>query len=169
MTEVEFLRFCSKIELPFDGEELDKTKCWIWKGSKQLGYGKFSIGIVTYMAHRLMYEHLLGEITEGYHIHHICNTKDCVNIHHLAMVTPKQNSTESGKLRRKSCCKNGHPLNDNTMYIYYNKTGRPERRCKKCRLAKMASKHRRKQLEALVDKLVSSPNNLEILKLLRSK
>ena len=91
-------------------------------------------------AHRVLYEHLYGEIEKGLEIDHTCFNKKCVNPMHLDKVTPSVN-TRRGKLNAgqvkltyksdvKEYCKNGHLRNiGNTYENGKNKT------CRVCQLA----------------------------------
>jgi hypothetical protein len=49
--------------------------CWIYTGSVSDGYG----GYGGKLAHRLVYEELVGEIPPGLDLDHLCLVKLCVN------------------------------------------------------------------------------------------
>lgn len=61
-----------------DAFEVDaETGCWNWqRGLNKAGYP-------WGYAHRRFYERLVGEIPEGYDIHHRCKNRLCVNPDHL--------------------------------------------------------------------------------------
>lgn len=75
--------------------------CWLWTGSKnQNGYGRFQphpgTNRKTSSAHRVAWELLIGPISPGYEVDHLCRIKLCVNPDHLEPVTKAEN------IRRKS-------------------------------------------------------------------
>lgn len=57
------------------------------------------------LAHRVVYEALVGPIPEALHIDHLCRNTRCVNHHHLEAVTQQENNRRT----RKSACHKGHP------------------------------------------------------------
>lgn len=76
-------------------EMVNKTSnCWLWTGStkSQGGYGRFVIDDNRrILAHRYAYELLVGPITDGMQLDHICRIRHCVNPEHLRVVTRKEN------------------------------------------------------------------------------
>jgi HNH endonuclease len=113
--------------------------CWIWKGyiNKESHYGYFyarshghrALGL---RAHRLAWELLRGKIPRGYVTDHLCRVKKCVNVNHLEIVTPRQNTlrglSPSSLNSRKAVCKRGHPLWGRNLYV----TPKGGRRCRTC-------------------------------------
>lgn len=84
---------------------VDDSGCWLWTRSVQTaGYGQILVEGRRWLAHRLIYTLLVGEIPEGMVVDHVCRTRRCVNPAHLQVVTVKQNcehragstSSESG-------------------------------------------------------------------------
>lgn len=73
--------------------KVQKTEtCWLWTAGRDAhGYGQMGIGRKVFYAHRLAYELLVGEISPGYLIDHICHNIICVNPDHLRLATNKQN------------------------------------------------------------------------------
>lgn len=67
--------------------------CLLWQSSKTSdGYGFFHIGGRKVIAHRWAFEREYGPISPGMQIDHICHQEACVNVEHLRLATPGQNS-----------------------------------------------------------------------------
>lgn len=60
-----------------------ETPCWIWHNQTGRGYGAIKINGVFMAAHRFIYEKHVGLIPDGYHLHHKCEIKNCVNPAHM--------------------------------------------------------------------------------------
>jgi hypothetical protein len=61
--------------------------CWLWDGPMQAkGYGQ----VRERRVHRLAWEHWVGSIPEGAHLHHRCGVKACFNPRHLETLTPDE-------------------------------------------------------------------------------
>jgi hypothetical protein len=92
-------RFWSKVSK--NGDE----DCWNWNGYKNdMGYGKFGVGGrngSTYLAHRIAYTLLVGEIESGLDIDHMCHNPACVNPKHLRACVRAENARNS-RLRKNN-------------------------------------------------------------------
>lgn len=67
--------------------------CWIFVGwDSGNGYGKVSVDGKACMAHRTMYEELIGTIPEGLILDHKCRVRPCCNPQHLEPVTVAENT-----------------------------------------------------------------------------
>jgi len=67
--------------------------CWEWRGTinKNTGYGKKTYLGKDVLAHRWVYEMLLGPIPDGLVVNHKCSNRRCVNPHHLEVVSQADN------------------------------------------------------------------------------
>lgn len=70
-------RFWSKVE---------KTDtCWLWLGSHDdKGYGWFKLDNRMQRAHRVAYRLVIGDLADGFELHHECGNESCVNPEHLS-------------------------------------------------------------------------------------
>ena len=93
--------------------------CWPWTGCISRGYGQIGRVRSEYgskLAHRVVYELLVGPIPNGLHLDHLCHTNDpicrggptclhrrCVNPNHLEPVEPPENGRRVSPARRDFC------------------------------------------------------------------
>ena len=116
---------------------ISKTdSCWNWTGEiSGQGYGRYR----KKMAHRVVYEALVGPIPEGLCIDHLCRNTRCVNPKHLEPVTSRENTLRgigpSANHARRTHCNYGHPLSGDNLYIKVCKRDKPNRRCRACHSA----------------------------------
>jgi len=110
-----------------------QNSCWLWaKSSNQKGYGKVWNKATQRleMAHRFMYEALIGKIPSDLTLDHLCRTPQCINPEHMEPVTNRENILRgegiAAKNIKKTYCKHGHLLKDN-VYIF-----RTSRICRTC-------------------------------------
>ena len=88
-------------------EDVTESGCWIWIAySLPNGYGRFGLNGKTELAHRASYMLHKGDIPEGFHVCHTCDTPSCVNPDHLFLGTPKDNMQDCKKKGRMN---NGNP------------------------------------------------------------
>lgn len=118
-------RFMSKIRFT-DG-------CWLWIGTiTTAGYGHFKMNKRLYLAHRMIYEHLVGPIPDGLTLDHLCRVRHCVNPAHLEPVTYRENVLRgigrSAENARKTSCPAGHEYTPENTYRWRNKS----RECRAC-------------------------------------
>lgn len=125
---------------------LGDTCCWLWKASRDRdGYGKIKYGGTMRLAHRVIYELLVGAIPEGLQIDHLCRQRGCVNPAHLRPVTWRENQLAPGSRARaaacaaKTQCPRGHPYDSENTYVW-----RGERYCRACRRPRDRERQRRK-------------------------
>lgn len=68
-----------------------ETPCWIWLRSTIRGYGQIRGGL----AHRAYYERLIGPISLGLELDHLCRIPACINPAHMEPVTHAENMRRS--------------------------------------------------------------------------
>lgn len=115
------------------------TGCWIWTAFiHKVGYGQLTYRDKTQWAHRFIYELLIAPISKGLELHHVCNTRACVNPGHLRVLDRKAHIAVSPRPPKEQC-KNGHVFSPGNTIIERNPKGRGWRR--RCRICKaMANK-----------------------------
>jgi hypothetical protein len=92
---------------------LRKGSCILWPGCGNGRYGLINFSRSRrFVAHRIIYKGVFGEIPKGLVVDHICRTTMCVNIRHLRLLTNKENILVgegiAAKNKRKVVCKRGH-------------------------------------------------------------
>jgi hypothetical protein len=117
------------------------SECMLWAGPKDRNsYGRWG----SKLAHRVVYEQLVGSIPQGMFVLHKCDTPPCINPEHLFLGTAQDNTTDMLNKGRgnwnmgehnltKTHCPKGHEYTaDNT---YKRKDGR--RDCRTCHRERM--------------------------------
>lgn len=109
-------------------------ECWLFTGFLDRdGYGVTTDDRSrTRRAHRVLWQAVMGVIPDGLHLDHLCRVRNCVNLGHLEVVTPKENAHRGVSAipmqRHKTHCIRGHELV--TGNIYPNR--RDGRVCMQC-------------------------------------
>lgn len=115
------------------------SECWYFaRALSKAGYGVIWNGEKVVLAHRFMYESVVGEIPKGLELDHLCRNRSCINPEHLEPVTRRENTVRglapivNGMLQKnKTHCPRGHEYNEENTYI---RRDRPSHRdCRKCR------------------------------------
>lgn len=109
--------------------------CWEWTAATMKnGYGVFNKGNrKTALAHRFVWELLVGPIPDNHQIDHLCRNRKCVNPDHLEPVLQVENLrrgySPAAINKRKTHCVNGHDLEIHGVSI----STRPgQRNCGEC-------------------------------------
>lgn len=85
----------------------DETGCFLWAGAQRNGYGSLTFDGRQAYAHRLAYVLYVGEIPEGWEIHHVCEVRSCINPDHLEALSKTEHRNRSLRVRR-TVCPRGH-------------------------------------------------------------
>ena len=128
-------RFWGKVLMEGDG-----SGCWLWTGSlSSNGYGLIWHNGHNVRAHRFAYEYITHAIIpDDKELDHLCRNHQCVNPHHLEVVSRRENvmrginPTLLGERRSAIIyCTNGHLYDAETTYI----DSHGYRACKICKRA----------------------------------
>lgn len=84
--------------------------CLIWHGARSASgaygrstYGNFWLSRGRFVrAHRYAWERVHGPIPRGFHVHHKCRNRLCVNVEHLEPMRAPQNIGLGNKERRRA-------------------------------------------------------------------
>lgn len=120
--------------------KVDVGVCWLWTASvRPDGYGQFRDAELrtVVLAHRYVYELLVGPIPDGLTLDHLCRVRHCVNPDHLEPVTRRINiqrgfSPSTTNAKRTMCAK-GHPLSGKNLYIRPGGRKAGMRTCRTCK------------------------------------
>lgn len=109
--------------------------CWEWTGARSDGYGHIRSAGAVRLAHRVVWETLVGPVPEGMELDHLCRNRGCVNPDHMQVVTHRTNGLRgygaAGQHARKALCPRGHPYD-----MIVKNGGRTARGCLRCQAAK---------------------------------
>ena len=120
---------------------LPNNACVPWSGYRDSeGYGRNG----GPLAHRQVYERVIGPIPEGLTIDHLCRNRACVNPQHMEPVSMRINALRGDTIAARKAaqteCIHGHPFDLANTRIDVNGT----RRCRACnRNAVRRSRERR--------------------------
>jgi len=108
--------------------------CIIWGGTHKSGYGIISDRLEgrlrRFRAHRRAWELLVGPLTPGEDLHHLCEQRDCVNPFHLRPLSPGEHAAIHNRTRFLGGC----PRCGASDWVRNGKNGL-KRRCRPCRNA----------------------------------
>jgi hypothetical protein len=121
------------------------TSCWFWTGRYNgFGYGLVGSHATQKVAHRMVYEFLVGPVPEGLTLDHLCRNRPCVNPAHLEPVAFRENVLRgvgpTAENARKTHCRHGHELaGENLLMVGPEHT---RRECRACDLARARQRRR---------------------------
>lgn len=133
-----------------------ETGCWEWTGYRfQDGYGGIKNGRSWRVAHRVLYELLVGRVPLGLQLDHLCRVRHCVNPQHLEPVTASENvrrgmgpTRSAERMLARTHCPAGHPYAGENLYL----DPRGRRYCRTCnRAAAQAIRDRRRAMLAEIE------------------
>lgn len=85
--------------------------CWQWiANTNGGGYGQVSFRDRNRMAHRVIYELLVGPVADDMTPDHLCRNRGCVRPDHLEIVPLRVNIKRAREDNPRLTCTNGHPL-----------------------------------------------------------
>lgn len=89
MNETQIDNFLNKIEINYK----EPNGCWLWVGClSPKGYGVVNLNNRAYRSHRVAWEYWMkDEIPKDKVINHLCSVRNCVNPHHLEVVSQREN------------------------------------------------------------------------------
>jgi hypothetical protein len=87
--------------------------CWLWNGYRDKdGYGRHGTGL----AHRWVWQQLVGPIQPGLELDHLCLVRPCVNPDHLEPVTREENERRKWALwTGVQKCRRGHDVSERRL------------------------------------------------------
>jgi hypothetical protein len=120
--------------------ETTDSGCILWIGHLHpTGYAGSVYRGKTSRVHRVMYEiHHGVSLTRWEFVCHTCDVRNCINIDHLWLGTPKQNSVDAmlkGRQRNQKIthCPQGHEYTEANTYLNAKSNKRNCRECQRTR------------------------------------
>jgi hypothetical protein len=112
--------------------------CWRWLGGLRAdGRGQINMRSKTWVAHRLIYTLLIGEIPPGLTIDHLCRNGICCNPAHMEPVTAAENTRRMLAVRYagRDSCPAGH------LRAEFGRVDRGSWYCAECNRAKLRARY----------------------------
>lgn len=122
-----------------DKLQVNTAGCWLWTACLHAdGYGKTVLDGRYRYAHCAVYELLIGAVTVGLELDHLCRVRACCNPAHLEPVTGNVNRGRGlyrNQHQDKTHCPRGHEYTPENTYSYAGRAGRSCKTCKRLRKA----------------------------------
>lgn len=119
-------RFWAKVNRDGPVHPTIGTKCWLWTGAIQGGYGGFTDKQRKLYAHRVAWELVCGQIPCGLKVLHTCDNPLCVRPTHLFLGTNKDNSQDMvGKDRHPRGERQGAAVLDDQTVLWLREVYMP--------------------------------------------
>lgn len=143
LTDNDLKRLWSKVK-----KGIDEKDCWGWTDSlSKAGYAYFSYGGrkgKKVLAHRLLYEIMIGPIPEGKDLDHLCRNRFCVRPDHQQPASRRENLLRGETIYAREAsathCPQGHPYDLlNTRFYKGNRI------CRKCGILGRARRNKAKR------------------------
>lgn len=114
--------------------------CWGWQNcTNSRGYGCVAVKGKSQLAHRVAYILLVGPISDGLQIDHLCLNRRCCNPDHLEAVTAAVNIRRTDTAH-KAMCVHGHLMASDNVLIKKRGNRSPVRNCRTCRDKQQAAR-----------------------------
>ena len=95
-----------------------RGECLVWNGATdRLGYTSIQVAGTVRSAHRYAWEREHGPIPAGKYVDHSCHNPSCVNVEHLRLATPQENS------RNKRGARSDNPLGVRGVFMVGDRYG----------------------------------------------
>ena len=116
---------------------ISATGCWEWTAYRDRGYGRKMWKGKVVLAHRLVWESLVGPIPHRLMLDHVCRNRACCNPSHLRSVSPRENALINNEgptavNAAKLQCTYGHPFTGANLRPYKLGDNLVWRVCRKC-------------------------------------